>query len=51
MFSRYSYVRPVRRKTAQEVAQAIQSILESMQFLPRFFTSDKGWIEKISNYH
>ena len=42
MFSRFSYVRPVRTKTAQEVSKAIESIFETMQFLPRFFTSDKG---------
>ena len=42
MFSRFSYVRPLRTKKAQEVSTQIESILQSMQFLPAFFTSDKG---------
>ena len=42
MFSRYSFARPLRNKTAQSVAEELDDIIASMQFLPKFFTSDKG---------
>ena len=42
MFSRMNYVRPLHSKRSSEVAQQIDDIISSMQFLPRFFTSDKG---------
>ena len=42
MFSRMNYVRPLHSKRASEVAEQIDDIINSMQFIPRFFTSDKG---------
>ena len=42
MFSRMNYVRPLHTKKASEVAAQIDDIISSMQFIPRFFTSDKG---------
>lgn len=42
MFSRMNYVRPLHTKRASEVAAEIDDIITSMQFIPRFFTSDKG---------
>ena len=42
MFSRMAYARPLKTKTAVEVAEALDEIIGSMQFIPRFFTSDKG---------
>ena len=42
MFSRMNYVRPLHTKKASEVSQQIDDIISSMQFVPRFFTSDKG---------
>ena len=42
MFSRMNYVRPLHSKKASEVAGQIDDIITSMQFIPRFFTSDKG---------
>ena len=41
-FSRFVYARPLKRKTAQEVASQLDDIISNMQFVPRFFTSDKG---------
>lgn len=42
MFSRMNYVRPLHSKRSAEVASQIDDIISSMQFIPRFFTSDKG---------
>ena len=42
MFSRMNYVRPLHSKRSAEVAAQIDDIISSMQFVPRFFTSDKG---------
>ena len=42
MFSRMAYARPLKTKTAAEVADALDEIIGTMQFIPRFFTSDKG---------
>ena len=42
MFSRMNYVRPLHSKRSAEVAGQIDDIISSMQFVPRFFTSDKG---------
>jgi len=42
MFSRYSYAKPLKNKTAQAVANQLDEIIKSMQFVPKFFTSDKG---------
>lgn len=42
MFSRFSYAKPLRNKTAEAVAKELDSIISSMQFVPKFFTSDKG---------
>lgn len=41
-FSRFCYARPLKRKTAQEVSEALESIISSMQYIPKFFTSDQG---------
>ena len=41
-FSRMVYARALKRKTAEEVAMKLDDIISSMQFIPRFFTSDKG---------
>ena len=41
-FSRYVFARPLKRKTAQEVASQLDDIISNMQYVPRFFTSDKG---------
>ena len=42
MFSRMNYVRALHTKKTSEVASQIDDIITSMQFVPRFFTSDKG---------
>lgn len=42
MFSRFVYARPLQNKTAEHVASNIDDIISKMQFVPRFFTSDKG---------
>ena len=42
MFSRVNYVRPLHTKRTSEVVSQIDDIISSMQFVPRFFTSDKG---------
>ena len=41
-FSRYVYAKALKRKTAQEVSEKLDEIISDMQYLPRFFTSDKG---------
>ena len=41
-FSRYVYAKALKRKTAEEVSDKLDEIISSMQYLPRFFTSDKG---------
>ena len=41
-FSRMAYARPLKRKTAEEVAEKLDDIISNMQYVPRFFTSDKG---------
>ena len=41
-FSRFVYARPLKRKTAEEVASQLDDIISNMQYVPRFFTSDKG---------
>ena len=41
-FSRFVYARPLKRKTAQEVSSQLDDIISTMQYVPRFFTSDKG---------
>ena len=42
MFSRMNYVHPLNSKRSAEVAAQIDDVISSMQFVPRFFTSDKG---------
>ena len=42
MFSRMAFARPLKTKTALEVSEALDEIISSMQFIPKFFTSDKG---------
>lgn len=42
MFSRMAFARPLKTKTALEVSEALDEIISSMQFVPKFFTSDKG---------
>ena len=41
-FSRYAWTRPLKFKSSQETAAALQSIFEEMDFTPRFFASDQG---------
>ena len=48
MFSRFSYAEPLRNKKAENVAAKIDKIIQSMQFVPKFFTSDKGYILALS---
>jgi len=42
MFSRYAMVRPLRRKTANEVMQAFKSIFETEGRKPRYLQTDEG---------
>ena len=42
MFSRFAYAKPLKNKTAEIVSKELDDILMSMQFVPKFFTSDKG---------
>ena len=42
MFSRFNFVRALKSKRAEEVAGKLEEIISEMQFIPRFFTSDKG---------
>ena len=42
MFSRFNYVRALKSKRAKEVSAKIEEIISEMNFVPRFFTSDKG---------
>ena len=51
MFSRYSYARPLRNKMAETVAKELDDIISSMQFVPKFFTSDKGGEFDIRNQY
>ena len=41
-FSRYAWTRPLKTKTAEESASALDSILSEMPYRPRFFASDQG---------
>ena len=41
-FSRKNYVRPLRSATAEETAEALNDIFESMPIKPTKFSSDKG---------
>ena len=41
-FSRFAWTRALKTKTAVESAEALDSILNEMQFKPRFFASDQG---------
>lgn len=41
-FSRMTYAKALKSKKAQEVSEKLDEIISSMQFVPRFFTSDKG---------
>ena len=49
MFSRYAYAKPLRDKTAQSVSSQLDAILQSMPFVPKFLTSDKGGEFSIKN--
>lgn len=42
MFSRFAYVRALKNKKADTVAKQLDRIIQTMQFVPKFFTSDKG---------
>ena len=48
-FSRYAWTRPLRTKTAEESANALNSILSKMPYRPRFFASDQGNEFSIAN--
>ena len=41
-FSRFAWTRPLKSKTAEESANALDSILTEIPFKPRFFASDQG---------
>ena len=41
-FSRVAYTRPLKTKTAEETADKMESILQTLQYLPPIFVSDKG---------
>ena len=41
-FSRYAWTRPLKSKTAEESAAALDSIFDEMDYKPRFFASDQG---------
>ena len=41
-FSRVAYTKPLKNKTAEETAEKMEYILQTMQYLPPFFVSDKG---------
>jgi len=43
-FSRYAYTVPLRSKHADVTANALESIIETMQFPPSIFVSDKVFI-------
>ena len=46
-FSRMAYTRPLRTKTAQDTAEALDNIIESLPYPPAIFVSDKGNISDI----
>ena len=48
-FSRYAWTRPLKTKTAEESASALDSILSEMPYRPRFFASDQGNEFSIAN--
>ena len=48
-FSRYVWTRPLKTKTAEESANALNSILTEMPYRPRFFASDQGNEFSIAN--
>ena len=48
-FSRFAWTRPLKTKTAEESANALDSILSEMNFRPRFFASDQGNEFSIAN--
>ena len=41
-FSRFAYTAPLKFKTAQESAEAMDKIFQKFKFPPVMFTSDKG---------
>ena len=41
-FSRFAYTEPLKTKTAQESAEAMDKIFKKYKFPPVMFTSDKG---------
>ena len=41
-FSRFAHTVPLKFKTAEETAEAIDSVFSKFHDLPIFFTSDKG---------
>lgn len=46
-----AYTRPLRRKTAQETAEGLDSIFSEFPWIPKFFYSDKGNEFNKSNAH
>ena len=41
-FSRMAYTHPLKRKTAEETANALDVIFSQFRWIPKFFYSDKG---------
>ena len=50
-FSRYAWTRPLKTKTSEESATALDSILSEMPHKPRFFASDQGNEFSVANDH
>ena len=50
-FSRFAYTRPLKTKSAEETAIAIDDIIQSMAYPPSIFVSDKGGEFEIRNTH
>ena len=48
-FSRFAYTEPLKFKTAQESADAMDKIFSKFKFPPVMFTSDKGF-NSIQNF-
>jgi len=48
-FSRFAFTRPLKRKSAEETASAIDEIIQSMPYPPSIFVSDKGREFEIKN--
>ena len=49
-FSRFAYTVPLKFKTAEESAKAIDSVFDEFMDVPIFFSSDKGNEQGFRNY-